>query len=78
MGWISTIKVLAEIFHLEGFFFWHHIMATFIISAWLILAVLTAVAFWKGKIFLAKPEDVIKDSIKELGDDEKKSNISPV
>ena len=81
VGWISTVKVLAEIFHLEGFFVWHLVMATFIVGTWIILAFLTAMAFWKGKIFLANPEDVIKDSIKELRESEKKSttpNLSPV
>lgn len=29
--------------------------------AWLVLFVLTVLAFWKGKIFLAKEDDVIKD-----------------
>ena len=40
---------------------------------WLVLATLTAIAFWKGEIFLAKDEDVVRDSLWEK---EKKSNRS--
>lgn len=62
VGWISTIKVLADIFHLEGFYVWHIIMTVFICCTWVVLASLTLLAFWKGKILLADPEDVVKDS----------------
>jgi tellurite resistance protein TehA-like permease len=71
VGWISTIRVLADIFHLEGFYIWHTIMATLMASTWVVLIILTAMAFWKGKIFMAKPEDVLKDARKGLFDDEK-------
>jgi hypothetical protein len=30
---------------------------------WCSLAVLTALAFYRGKIFLAKPEDVVRDKL---------------
>lgn len=29
---------------------------------WVVLAGLTATAFWKGKILFASPEDVLKDT----------------
>ena len=38
-------------------------MAIIMCSVWTILFFLTILAFWKGKIFLAKDEDVWKDTI---------------
>lgn len=61
VGWIATIRVLGDIFDLEGFFVWHLIMAIAMCTVWIVLFTLTAVAFWKGKIFLAKDEDVVQD-----------------
>ena len=63
VGWISTVRVLGDIFNLQGFFVWHLIMAVAMCAVWLILFSLTILAFWKGKIFLAKDEDVWKDTI---------------
>ncbi|KII91028.1 hypothetical protein PLICRDRAFT_107381 [Plicaturopsis crispa FD-325 SS-3] len=61
VGWISTLRVLGDIFHLEGFFVLHLTMTIIMCITWLILFVLTVLAFWKGKIFMAKEEDVLKD-----------------
>lgn len=55
--------MLGDIFDLEGFYVWHLLMAILMCTVWLILFTLTALAFWKGKIFMAKDEDVIKDTI---------------
>ncbi|TFK83850.1 hypothetical protein K466DRAFT_244364 [Polyporus arcularius HHB13444] len=63
VGWISTIRVLGDTFELEGFFTWHLIMTIIMCTVWVVLFVLTVVAFFKGKIFLAKPEEVIQDSV---------------
>ena len=43
-------------------------MVTFICITWLVLFFLTLMAFWRGKILMAKPEDVVIDSMssKEL------------
>jgi len=38
-------------------------MTTTVFITWLVLIVLTGVAFWKGKIFISKEEDVLKDSL---------------
>jgi len=62
VGFISVIRVLADIFDLHGFIVWHTIMVVFICVTWAVLFVLTLVAFWKGEILLAKPEDVLKDA----------------
>jgi hypothetical protein len=42
-------------------------MTVCICVVWVVLIVLTGVAFWKGKIFISKEEDVMKDSL--LGED---------
>ena len=64
MGWIATIRLLGDIFNLRGFFVWHLLMAIIMCTVWVILFTLTALAFWQGKIFMAKDEDVIQDTIK--------------
>ncbi|KAI0753807.1 voltage-dependent anion channel-domain-containing protein [Fomes fomentarius] len=63
VGWISTVRVLGDIFNLRGFHIWHLIMTVLLCSVWVVLFVLTVWAFAKGKIFLAKPEEVIQDTI---------------
>ncbi len=55
--------MLGDTFELEGFFTWHLIMTVIMCTVWVVLFVLTVVAFFKGKIFLAKPEEVIQDSV---------------
>jgi hypothetical protein len=40
-------------------------MVVIMCIVWVILFSLTVLAFWKGKIFLAKDEDVIKDILEE-------------
>jgi len=63
VGWISTTRVLGDIFGLSGLHTVHLIMTTTVFITWLVLIVLTGVAFWKGKIFISKEEDVLKDSL---------------
>ena len=63
VGWISTIRVLGDIFDLKGFYDWHLVMTVIMCAVWVVLFVLTLLAFFKGKIFLAKPEEVIQDSV---------------
>ncbi|KAH9926628.1 voltage-dependent anion channel-domain-containing protein [Epithele typhae] len=63
VGWIATIRVLGDIFDIQGFYTWHLIMTILLASAWIVLIVLTFWAFLKGKIFLAKPEEVIHDIV---------------
>ena len=62
VGWISTIRALGDIFELKGFFVWHTTMAVIMCIVWIVLFTLTVFAFFKGKIFMAKDEDVLKDS----------------
>jgi len=62
VGFISVIRVLADIFDLPGFIVWHTIMVILICITWVVLFFLTLMAFWRGKIFFADPEDVLKDT----------------
>ncbi|TCD62836.1 hypothetical protein EIP91_006349 [Steccherinum ochraceum] len=63
VGWISTIRVLGDIFELKGFFIWHLIMAVVMCTLWVVLFSLTLWAFFKGKIFYAKDEDILQDIV---------------
>ncbi|KAL0960556.1 hypothetical protein HGRIS_005592 [Hohenbuehelia grisea] len=63
VGWIATTKILGDVFVIRGFYIVHAIMVVLICSTWIILIVLTGMAFWRGLIFRSKEEDVIKDSL---------------
>ncbi|KAI0654597.1 voltage-dependent anion channel-domain-containing protein [Cubamyces menziesii] len=63
VGWISTIRVLGDVFKLKGFYVWHLAMAVLMCAVWLVLFALTAYAFVKGKIFLARREEVLQDAL---------------
>ena len=84
VGFISVIRVLADIFDLPGFIVWHTIMVVFICITWAVLFFLTLMAFWRGKIFFATPEDVLKDTpaskrrgSSRVSDDEEKTLGGP-
>jgi len=80
VGFISTIRVLGDTFQLQAFYIWHIVMVSIICVIWVILFVLTLVAFWRGEIFMAKPEDVVLDTLSddELEELEKRSMMSAV
>jgi hypothetical protein len=61
VGWISTLRVLGDALHIPGFYAVHAVMAVLMCMVWVVLFGLTAIAFWKGKIFLADEEDVLRD-----------------
>lgn len=65
VGWISTLRALGDALNIEAFYTLHLIFVCIMCATWLVLAVFTAVAFWKGEIFLAKDEDVAKDKMWE-------------
>ncbi|KAF7422308.1 hypothetical protein PC9H_010464 [Pleurotus ostreatus] len=70
VGWIATMRLFGDIFKVRGFYVTHAIMAVLICLAWLILFVLTLIAFWRGLIFHSKDEDVIKDTLPEAVEEE--------
>lgn len=77
VGWISTLRVLGDIFDIPGFYSVHLIMTILMVVTWVILFVLTIVAFSKGLILMSPDEDVAKDTItislsgrKSRGDDD--------
>jgi hypothetical protein len=61
VGWITALRLFGDIFHLEGFYVLHLIMVVIMCTLWLVLFCLTGYAFWKGEIFCAKDEDVLRD-----------------
>ena len=61
VGWISCLRILGDTLQIPGFFVLHTIMAILMCTVWVVLFGLTAVAFWKGEIFLAAEADVLKD-----------------
>jgi tellurite resistance protein TehA-like permease len=61
VGWISTLRVLGDALQIPGFFAVHAVMAVLMCTVWAVLFGLTAIAFWKGKIFLADEADVLRD-----------------
>jgi len=62
VGWILTLRKLGDIFELQAFHVWNIVMTIMICITWFLLFCLTAKAFWKGKIFMASPEDVTRDA----------------
>ena len=62
VAWISTLRVLGDTLNNPGFYVVHIIMAVLMCGTWLVLFGLTILAFWKGKIFLARGEDVLRDT----------------
>jgi tellurite resistance protein TehA-like permease len=68
VGWISTLRVLGDALQIPGFFVAHAVMAVLMCAVWAVLFGLTAVAFWKGKIFLADEADVLRDENRVVDD----------
>lgn len=66
VGWILTLRKIGDIFHLRAFSVWHSVMVVYMCSAWIILFAFTAVAFWRGQIFNASSEEVIRNSEKHV------------
>ncbi|KAJ3518185.1 hypothetical protein NLJ89_g31 [Agrocybe chaxingu] len=62
VGWIITLRLLGDVFHIHGFHIIHVIMCIVMFATWAILFILTVVAFAKGYIFSSSPEDVVKDA----------------
>ncbi|KAF9013541.1 voltage-dependent anion channel-domain-containing protein [Cyathus striatus] len=62
VGWISTVNALGEILEIQGLITLHLIMAIGMCLVWIILFVLTVIAFLEGDIFTSKDEDVLMDS----------------
>lgn len=61
IGWISTTRVLGDVFDIVGFYDLHLVLSILMCALWLVLSILTVIAFWKGLIFRSKEKDVLKD-----------------
>ncbi|KAI9509751.1 voltage-dependent anion channel-domain-containing protein [Russula earlei] len=66
VGWISTLRVLGDTLQIPGFFALHATMTFVMCTVWVVLFGLTALAFWKGKIFLAAEADVLRDDNRRM------------
>ncbi|KIY65024.1 hypothetical protein CYLTODRAFT_380082 [Cylindrobasidium torrendii FP15055 ss-10] len=76
VGWIATTRALADIFDLSAMYSLHFVMTVLMCGTWLILIILTVMAFWKGLIFKSKPEDVIQDTVPQKLYDIEQGNAS--
>ncbi|KAJ7600758.1 voltage-dependent anion channel [Mycena floridula] len=65
VGWISTLRVIGDIFQIKGFHILHFIMTTLMCITWAVLFVLTLLAFYQGKILISKPEDVAHEYLRK-------------
>ncbi|TFY77488.1 hypothetical protein EWM64_g6524 [Hericium alpestre] len=63
VGWIATLRVLGDVLDIPAFYGLHLMMAIVMCLTWLVLFGLTALAFWRGKIFLAPGEAVLRDKM---------------
>ncbi len=61
VGWILTLRKLGQIFQMSFFNVWNTVMTIIMCITWIVLFVLTCVAFWEGKIFISANEDTIQD-----------------
>ncbi|KAI0812459.1 voltage-dependent anion channel-domain-containing protein [Irpex lacteus] len=61
VGWILATAKIGDTFNIEGFHIWNLVMTVLMCATWGVLFILTAIAFWEGKIFNSRPEDVIRD-----------------
>ncbi|GJE96716.1 voltage-dependent anion channel-domain-containing protein [Phanerochaete sordida] len=64
VGWILTLRKLGDIFDVPGFHVWNLVMTICMVVTWVVLFVLTALAFWEGKIFSSPPEAVLRDTLR--------------
>ncbi|KAK7451699.1 hypothetical protein VKT23_012378 [Stygiomarasmius scandens] len=78
VGWINTTRTLGDLLDIYGFRIIHLVMTITIFITWCILIVLTAIAFWKGLIFLSQEEDVLRDAvyISRTSEDEKNQSTN--
>jgi len=70
VGWISTTRVLGDVFNVQGLYRLHLGMTVLMCATWTVLFTLTVLAFWRGLIFYSNDEDVIKD-MRGYDDEEK-------
>ena len=49
---------------MSGFHTANLVMTVAMCATWFVLFVLTALAFWEGKIFRSAPEDVVRDTLR--------------
>jgi hypothetical protein len=68
VGWIATLGALGDILDIPGFFDVQIFFVGVMACIWLVLIVLTAIAFKRGLILCAKDEVVLKDLERKTGE----------
>ncbi|KAF9042661.1 hypothetical protein BDZ89DRAFT_272968 [Hymenopellis radicata] len=62
VGWINTTRLLSDLFQIRFLNVVHTTMVVFICITWIVLFSLTVLAFCRGLIFNATPEDVLQEA----------------
>jgi len=62
VGWIACLRLFGDLFQIQGFYVMHLTMVVLMCITWVVLFILTMIAFYKGAIFRSKEEDVWKDA----------------
>ncbi|KZT18856.1 hypothetical protein NEOLEDRAFT_89147 [Neolentinus lepideus HHB14362 ss-1] len=78
VGWINTLKVLGDIFNVQGFYVAHLVMTIAICLTWGVLFALTLVAFWRGEIFMADGREVVEGRRRRSGESWRSASTSVV
>lgn len=63
VGWILATRVIGDTFRFKSFAIVHIILCICLAVAWVVLSVLTLVAFKRGYILHSNPEAVLKDAV---------------
>jgi len=61
VGWILVLRKLGQLFNIHGFYIWFIIMTVLMSITWLVLFTFTGLAMWKGRIFMASPQDILEE-----------------
>ena len=66
MGWVLTFRVLGNAFNSRALFILHIVCCIVLLVVWLVLFSFTLIAFQKKFILISEPEDIVKDSLREI------------
>jgi hypothetical protein len=66
VGWIACLRLFGDIFEIPQLYVLHAISTSIVCITWVVLFILTVVAYHRGRILYAKDVDVWRDSIGEI------------
>ncbi|KAK0474111.1 voltage-dependent anion channel-domain-containing protein [Armillaria novae-zelandiae] len=73
IGWISTTRIMGDIFGIEFLYIIHLCLTIVMVLTWCTLFMLTVVVLCRGLIFKSKEEDVLKDILPAYNEHEENS-----